>query len=44
MQAEEAKDPQWVSMSDLKKMVEEQPEKIFSLQYATLKKYLAERA
>jgi len=43
MQEEEAKDPQWVSMSDLKKMVEQQPEKIFSLQYATLKKYLADR-
>ena len=43
MQEEEAKDPQWISLKDLRDLVTNQPEKIFSLQYATIIKYLAER-
>lgn len=42
MQAEEAKDPRWMNLNDLKKFLDEQPENVFSLQYATLKKYIEE--
>lgn len=44
MQTEEAKDPRWLKLGELKLFLENQPEKVFSLQYATLKKYVAERA
>lgn len=43
MQKEEAKDPQWMPTAEVKKLLEEHKEKIFSLQYATLKKYIEER-
>lgn len=37
----EAKDPRWVTVEELKKIVETQPETIFPLQYPVLKHYLA---
>jgi len=43
MQLEEAKDPRWLSLDELKKFLNEQPENVFSLQYATLCKYVEER-
>lgn len=42
MQVEEAKDPRWMTIEELKHFLDEQPEKVFSLQYATLKKYVEE--
>ena len=44
MQIEEAKDPRWMDLTELKLFLEQQPENVFSLQYATLKKYVEERA
>jgi 8-oxo-dGTP diphosphatase len=37
---EEAKDPQWVSIDQLKKMLLDTPEKFFPLQYPVLKYYV----
>jgi 8-oxo-dGTP pyrophosphatase MutT (NUDIX family) len=39
----EAKKPQWMSLKNLKQIMDTQPEKIFPLQFATLQKYLQER-
>lgn len=36
----EAKDPRWISINDLKKLMTDKPEKIFPLQYATLLYYI----
>ena len=36
MQTSEAKDPQWVSIDELRKLVKEQPELFFSLQLPAL--------
>lgn len=41
MQTSEAKDPRWVSVSELKKILTTTPEKVFSLQFATLQYYLS---
>lgn len=43
MQVEEAKDPRWLDLMELKKFLDQKPEEVFSLQYATLKKYIEER-
>ena len=43
MQTEEAKDPKWMTLVELKNFLETHPQNVFSLQYATLKKYLEER-
>ncbi|MEI6327384.1 MAG: NUDIX hydrolase [Candidatus Roizmanbacteria bacterium] len=40
MQKEEAQDPQWMNVSDLKKILDESPERIFPLQYPVLKHYV----
>jgi hypothetical protein len=40
MEPSEAKDPRWVSVDELEQLVTETPEKIFSLQLATLRYYL----
>jgi 8-oxo-dGTP pyrophosphatase MutT (NUDIX family) len=39
-QASEVKDPQWMNVKELKEIIQNSPEKIFSLQLATLKYYL----
>ena len=44
MQIEEAKDPKWMNLDEVKKFLNEHPSDIFSLQYATLNKYIEERA
>jgi len=36
----EAKDPQWISLTDLKKQLKEKPESFFPLQYPVLKYYV----
>ena len=38
----EAKDPRWLSLLELAEFLKKHPEKVFSLQYATLLKYLEE--
>ncbi len=43
MQREEAKDPRWMGLNELKEFLDNQSENVFSLQYATLKKYIEER-
>lgn len=40
MQQSEAKDPCWVTLDELEKLLRKTPERIFSLQYATLRYYL----
>lgn len=40
MQPSEAKDPRWVSIDELKTMLTDAPETIFSLQLATLRYYV----
>lgn len=40
MQKEEAKNPQWLKVSELKKIVDDSPETIFPLQYPVLKHYV----
>lgn len=40
MQEEEAKDPQWMTVAELKRILETDPQNIFPLQYATLKEYI----
>jgi 8-oxo-dGTP pyrophosphatase MutT (NUDIX family) len=40
MQASEAKDPRWVSIPELQEILTSTPEKVFSLQFATLQYYL----
>ena len=40
MQKGETKDPRWVSVKELKKLLNEQPEKIFPHQYQALKYYV----
>lgn len=40
MQSSEAKDPRWVSIDELDEIVRTTPEKIFSLQLATLRYYI----
>lgn len=42
MNLDEASDPRWISLEELDNFLKENPEKVFSLQYATLKKYLTE--
>ncbi len=42
MQLEEAKDPRWMTVQEIEKYLNEHPETVFSLQYATLKKYVEE--
>jgi 8-oxo-dGTP pyrophosphatase MutT (NUDIX family) len=42
MNDKEAKDPRWLSLSELSDFLKTYPEKVFSLQYATLLKYLEE--
>lgn len=44
MQLEEAKDPRWLDLNELKKFLDDAPQDVFSLQYATLKKYIEERS
>lgn len=39
---DEASDPRWLYLEELEVFLKNYPEKIFSLQYATLKKYLEE--
>jgi 8-oxo-dGTP pyrophosphatase MutT (NUDIX family) len=41
MQSSEAKDPKWINMDELEEIITKTPEKIFSLQLATLKHYLS---
>jgi len=40
MQKGETKDPRWISLEELEKLLDEQPEKIFPHQYQALKYYL----
>jgi 8-oxo-dGTP diphosphatase len=40
MQKGETKDPRWVSIKELKKLLDEQPEKIFPHQYQALRYYV----
>ena len=40
MQKEEAKDPRWISIDELKKIIEKNPETIFPLQFPVLEYYL----
>lgn len=40
MQKDETKDPQWVSLEELEKLLNEKPEKIFPHQYQALKYYV----
>lgn len=40
MQKGETKDPRWVSLEELEKLLDEQPEKIFPHQYQALKYYV----
>ena len=40
MRKDETKDPRWVSIKELKKLLDEQPEKIFPHQYQALKYYV----
>ena len=40
MQTSEAKDPRWVSIDELDEILRTTPEKIFSLQFATLRYYV----
>jgi 8-oxo-dGTP pyrophosphatase MutT (NUDIX family) len=40
MQSSEAKDPVWMSIPELSELVDNHPEKVFSLQLATLRYYL----
>jgi len=42
MDLNEAKEPRWLSLSELDDFLKSYPEKVFSLQYATLLKYLEE--
>lgn len=42
MDPNEAKDPRWLTLSELGDFLKNYPEKVFSLQYATLLKYLEE--
>jgi 8-oxo-dGTP pyrophosphatase MutT (NUDIX family) len=42
MQKGETKDPRWVSLEELKHLLNEQPEKIFPHQYQALKYYIYE--
>jgi 8-oxo-dGTP pyrophosphatase MutT (NUDIX family) len=41
MQKEEAKDPRWISIDDLKTLIEKKSETIFPLQYPVLKQYVS---
>lgn len=41
IQKKEAKDPRWVSLEDLEKILMKTPKKIFSLQYSTLLYYIS---
>lgn len=40
MKKGETKDPQWISLEELEKLLDEQPEKIFPHQYQALKYYV----
>lgn len=40
MQSSEAKDPRWISLDELDEIIRTAPEKIFSLQLATLRYYI----
>lgn len=42
MNLDEARDGRWMSIKDLKEFVKKIPEKVFSLQYAVLIKYMTE--
>jgi 8-oxo-dGTP pyrophosphatase MutT (NUDIX family) len=42
MQDSEAKDPRWLSIEELEDFLKEKPKEVFSLQYATLLKYVEE--
>lgn len=42
MDLSEAKDPRWLSLAELSDFLKSNPGKVFSLQYATLLKYLEE--
>ena len=42
MNLKEARDGRWMNMNELRKFIENKPDKIFSLQYATLVKYCSE--
>jgi len=42
MNLNEAKDPRWLTIPELKNYLKEFPNKVFSLQYATLLKYVEE--
>lgn len=44
MNPNEARDPRWMSLEELKKFLDSNPEKVFSLQYSTLRKYIEEFA
>lgn len=41
IQKKEAKDPRWISIDELKKILKKHPETIFPLQYPVLKHYLS---
>lgn len=41
IQKEEAKDPRWISLEELEKILIKTPKKIFSLQYSTLLYYIS---
>ena len=40
MNIKEARDPRWLDLTELKDFLDRYPNKVFSLQYATLKKYV----
>lgn len=40
MESKEAKDPRWISIDELDEIIRKTPEKIFSLQLATLRYYI----
>ncbi len=40
MQLSEAKDPQWLTVEELKKIIKSTPDKIFPLQFPVLKYYI----
>ncbi|MEI8067514.1 MAG: NUDIX hydrolase [Candidatus Shapirobacteria bacterium] len=41
MQKNEAKDPRWISINELKHLIQKKPETIFPLQFPVLKQYLS---
>lgn len=43
MQNDEAKDPQWISLKNLEKLLKENPEKFFPLQYPALIHYVSQK-